>query len=256
MKIVSLSPALEPKFWEHVNQDIPHFFFFALDWEHNRNETKILLSLIENLIDGMMLIFKERKVQLRGSRESAKALLGRLVLEEVELQVLKQHEKYVLEKYKPIWSHELVLMMLRKGEESLHITHPIVPLDSSDAEQIAAMMTRLDPEFWGEITSEQIVEGMSIMNWVGIKEDGELASIGRARLTERIGHIPTVATHEAHRNKGYATSIVSYLVRLILEKMPIAIIYVLSDNPPAIRVYRNVGFKPYRKYFFISGERR
>ncbi len=256
MEIVSLSPALEPIFWEQVNQDIPHYFFFALDWKHNRNDTKILLALKENRIDGMMLIYNERIVQLRGSRESAKALLERLVLEKVELQALKQHKKYVLEKYKPTWSHELMLMMLSKGEERLHITHPIVTLDSSDAEQIAAMMKKVDPEFWGEITSEQIVEGMSTVNCVGIKVNRELVSIGRARLTERVGHIPTVATHETHRNKGYATSIVSYLVRLILEKMPIAIIYVLSDNPPAIRVYKNVGFKPYRKYFFMRGERR
>ena len=256
MEIVSLSTALEPKFWEHVNQDVPHFFFFALDWKNSRDDTEILLALKENRIDGMMLIYNERIVQLRGSRESVKALLERLVLEKVELQALKQHKRYVLEKYKPTWSHELMLMMLSKGEERLQITHPMVTLNSSDAEQIAAIMKKVDPEFWGEITSEQIVEGMSTVNWVGIKEDGELVSIGRARLTERVGHIPTVATHEAHRNKGYATSIVSYLVRLILEKMPIAIIYVLSDNPPAVRVYKNVGFKPYRKYFFMRGERR
>lgn len=104
MKIAPLSPALEPKFWEHVNQDIPHYFFFALDWKHNRNDTKILLALKENRIDGMMLIFKKRIVQLRGSRKSAKALLERLVLKKAELQASKQHEKSVLEKYTPTWS--------------------------------------------------------------------------------------------------------------------------------------------------------
>lgn len=91
---------------------------------------------------------------------------------------------------------------------------------------------------------EQIVEGMSSVNCFGVKVNGELVSLGRTRLIEKVGHIPTVATLEAHRNKGYATSIVSYLVRLILEKLPIAIIYVLSDNRPAIRVYEKFGFKP------------
>ncbi len=256
MEILPLSPALEPKFWEHVNQDIPHYFHFVLDWIYNRDDTEILLAVKEHLIDGMMLIFKERIVQLRGSRESAQALLERLVLEKADLQVSEQHEKAVLQKYQPIWSHELLLMMLHGGEENLHIAHPITPLDATDAEDIATMMTRLDPEHWGEITRERIVEGMNTMNWVGIKKNGELASIGRAHLAERVGHIPTIATHEAHRNKGYATSITSYLVKMILEKTPIAIIYTLSDNTPAITVYKKVGFKPYRKYFFMRGIRR
>ena len=120
MKIVPLSPALEPKFWEYVNQDIPHYFFFALDWKHSRSDTRIFLALKGNRIDGMMLIFKERTVQLRGSPESAEALLEKLVLRKAELQVSEEHEKSVLEKYQPTCSHELILMMLRKGEESLH----------------------------------------------------------------------------------------------------------------------------------------
>jgi predicted GNAT family acetyltransferase len=75
-------------------------------------------------------------------------------------------------------------------------------------------------------------------------------------LTEWGGLIGVVATHEDHRNKGYATSIVSELVRQILEKLPIAMIYVLRDNPPAIRAYEKVGFKQYRTYFFMRGEKR
>jgi hypothetical protein len=149
MKIMPLSPVLEPKFWEHVNRDIPHYFFFALDWEHNRRDTRILLALKDNRIDGMMLVFKERIVQLRGSPESAEALLGNLGLRNAEFQVSEQHETSVLAKYHPNWSHELILMMLRKGEESLHIDHPIIPLTPSHAEHLAAMMARLDPELWG-----------------------------------------------------------------------------------------------------------
>jgi len=149
-----------------------------------------------------------------------------------------------------------MLMVLHKGEERLQTSHPIVKLDASDAEQIAAIMKKADPEFWGEATADQITEGMSSVNWVGIELDGELASICRTRLTEEVGHIVTVATHEAHRNKGYVTSLVSHSVKSILKKTSIAIIYVLSNNQPAIRVYKKVGFKPYKTYYFIRGKRR
>ncbi len=257
MEIVALNPALEPIFWEHVNQDVPHHYFFAHDWRYCRNETEILLALGEKgRIDGMMLIFEKRIVQLRGTRESGRALLARLDLDKVELQALEQHKQYVLEKYEPTWSHELMLMVLHKGEEKLHMNHAVVTLNVSDAQQIAAMMNSIDQEFWAEVTPEQIAEEMNSTVWAGIRENEELVSIGRMRLTGEVGHIPTVATHEPHRNKGYATSIVSYLVGQILERKPTAIIYVLGGNAPAIKVYSRVGFKPYRDYFLMKAYRR
>ncbi len=257
MKIVSLEPIYESVFWEHVNQDVPYYYFFAFDWKYNRNETKILLALEGNRIDGMMLVYRQFVVQLRGSIEAAKALLERLDLEKVELQALEQHKPYILDRYKPTTTHEMMLMVLRKGQERLHLKHPIVKLDASDAEKIATIMKNADPEFWGETTSQNIIEGMNRgANWFGIKVDGELVSIGNARLTEWGGTIGVIATQENHRDKGCATSIVSELVRQILEKLPIAMIYVLSDNPPAVRAYEKVGFKQYKTYFFMRGEKR
>jgi predicted GNAT family acetyltransferase len=258
MKIVSLDPSYEPIFWKHINQDIPYYYFFAFDWKYNKEQTKILLSLEENRIDGMMLVYKQHIAQLRGSKEAAKALLERLDLEKVELQALKEHKQYVLEKYKPIApAHEMMLMKLCKGEETLHLKCSTAKLDASDAEDIATIMKQADPAFWGEITSQNIIDGMNNgVNWLGIKIKGKLVSIGGARITEFGGLISTAATNEAHRNRGYATSIVSALVKQILEKQSLAMIYVLSDNPPAIRAYAKAGFKPYKTYFFMRGEKR
>lgn len=256
MEIVPLNPALESIFWTHVHQDIPHYFFFAFDWRYNKDETNILLAVTGRRIDGMMLVYKKRNVHFRGNREATRVLLEHLDLEEVELQAPKEQKHDILEKYEPTWSHELMLMVLHKGEERLHSSYPIVKLDASDAEQIATIMNKADPEFWGRVTTDQLVEGMSSVNWIGIKVDGELASICRTRLAEGIGHIATVATCEAHRNKGYGTSLVSHSVKSMLKETSIAIIYVLSDNQPAIRVYEKVGFKPYKTYYFIRGKKR
>jgi predicted GNAT family acetyltransferase len=88
-----------------------------------------------------------------------------------------------------------------------------------------------------------------------VKVNGELVSLGSARLTEWVGLVGVVATQKAHRNQGYATSIVSELVKRILEKQSTALIYVLVDNQPATRAYSKVGFKPYKRYFFMRGER-
>lgn len=256
MEILSLEPALEPVFWEHVNQDIPHYYFFVFDWKCNRDVTKILLALEGSRIDGMMLVYRQNIVQLRGSCEAVKALLDKLDLEKVELQALEQHKLHILKKYKPTVSHKMILMTLHKKEEKPLIRHTLIKLSVSDAEEIAALLRHADPEYWGTMTSQQIIDGMSSVNWLGIRVNEELVSIGDARLTEWGGLIGVVATHENHKNRGYATSIVSELVKQILEKLSIAMIYVLSDNLPAIRVYEKVGFKRYRTYFFMRGERR
>lgn len=257
MKIAYLESALEPIFWKHVNQDIPYYYFFAFDWKYNRDQTRILLALEENQINGMMLVYRQYIVQLRGSKEAAKALLEWLDLEKVELQALQEHELYILEKYKPTTAaHKMMLMTIHKGKETPHLKHPAVKLDASDAEQTATIMKEADPEFWGTITSQNIIDGMkSGVNWLGIKVGGKLVSVGNSRLTEYGGLIGVAATSEAHRNQGYATTIVSTLVKQILEKQPLAMIYVLSDNPSAIRAYTKVGFKLYETYFFMRGEK-
>ncbi len=256
MNIVSLEPAYESIFWRHVNRDIPYYYHFAFDWKYNRDQTKILLALEGNQIHGMMLIYRQSVVQLRGNSEAVKALLEKLDLEKVELQALEEHKPYVLERYKPTITHEIMLMILHKGEETLHIKHPIIKLDATEAWQIASIMKNADPEFWGTITSQNIVEGINRgADWLGIKVNGKLVSIGNARLTEWAGLIGVVATQEAHRNKGYATSIVSELVRQILERLPIALIFVLRENPQAMRAYEKVGFKQYKTYFFMRGEK-
>jgi ribosomal protein S18 acetylase RimI-like enzyme len=257
MHIVPLESSLENLFWQHINKDIPHHYFFAFDWKYNRDDTNILLALENGNIEGMMLIYKQSIVQLRGSPEAVKTLIERLDLESIELQALEKHKPYVLEKYKATTTHTMMLMIVHKGEETTKVNCSVVKLDPSDAEQIATIMRESDPEFWGTATGQGIVDGINRgVSWLGVKINGKVVSVGSMRLTEWGGLIGTVATHKDHRSKGYATSIVSELVKQMLAKAPWVIIYVLADNLPAIRAYENVGFKHYKTYFFMRGEKR
>jgi len=256
MEILPLDSRLEDIFWNHVYQDVPHHHFFILDWKFEKNSTKILLALKENRIQGMMLTYRQSIVQLRGSVEAANTLLEYLDLEKAEIQALMEHKNTVLKWYKPITRHELILMTLQKGEERLHIKHPVVKLTPSDAKEIACLMRQTDPEWWGEAASQRILEGMDERLWLGIKVDGKRVSLGGTRFTEWGSNIGVVVTEVSHRCRGYATSIVSTLVKNILARCPMAFIHVLSDNPPAIHVYKKVGFKPYRTYLFVRGEKR
>lgn len=256
MKVVPLDSRREPMFWDLVYQDVPHYYFFILDMTHDRASTDILLALNEqNNIEGMMLTYKERIVQLRGTTEAAKALLPQLSIEKVEIQGLQEHKPLILEKFKKVNEIvDLILMTLKRGEETLCMRHRVERLSIGDAEDMASLMRQGDPEWWGDITGQEIADNMHKRFWLGIKVAGQLVSIGGAALDEWGSNIATVVTDEPHRNKGYATSVVSALVDQILQTGDLALIHVESDNAPAIRAYKKVGFSPYKRYIVVRAE--
>jgi ribosomal protein S18 acetylase RimI-like enzyme len=254
--IISLSPSVEPLFWKHVTRDIFHYFFFAYDWKYHRKQTEILLAIEQTQILGMMLTYRDRIVQLRGSNHAVTTLFHELDLDEVELQASKKHSPLVLEKYDPTFTTDLMLMTLHSGEESPQIRHAIVRLDASYAEEIISILSEGSPEIWSGVTRQQIVAGMDDQTWIGIKLKDELVSLCSFRVTEWMGHVGRVATHTKYRNRGYATSTVSYAVKYIMQNRSDAVIFVRADNSSAIHVYQNVGFKPYRTYFFMKGKKK
>ena len=145
----------------------------------------------------------------------------------------------------------MVLMRLNRGEEHVRLTETPARLNVEDAEDVAALMRRCDPRWWGETTSEQLKQRWQNVFWLGIKLEGKLVSVGNTRFVDFASNIGVVATDEYYRGREYATSIVSALVKEILKRSPIALIHVIADNAPAVRAYSKVGFKPYKTYLSI-----
>jgi ribosomal protein S18 acetylase RimI-like enzyme len=256
MKVLPLDSHSEPLFWQYVREDIPHYYFFILDMSHDRASTEILLALNgQNRIEGMIMTYKEKIVQLRGTTKAAKALLARLDVEKVEIQGLEEHKPLLLEKFKKVKTMlEITLMTLNQGEETLHMNHQPEPLSGRDAGEIASIMKEADPEWWGEVTAKGIAHEMNDYIWLGIRVDEHLVSIGGAASRQWGGNIGVVATRKDHRNKGYATSVVSALVEEILHTTDLALVHVENDNEPAVKTYTKVGFKPYKRYVVARTE--
>lgn len=148
MRIVRLDSGLEPLFWEHVTQDIPNYYFPILRLKRQREFTEIVLALDEeNRIEGLMMIYRNVAVQLRGSVDAAKALLERLNLDKVDIQGEIEHKEAILTKFAHVRkSSEIVLMTLQKGEENLQIRHTTEVPTPEDAEEIADLMRRGSPD--------------------------------------------------------------------------------------------------------------
>jgi ribosomal protein S18 acetylase RimI-like enzyme len=259
MKVVSVEDGFERVFWDLVNKDPLNYYFFIFDWTRRREQTKILLAMENGRVAGSMLLYARTEqhvvVQLRGNREAVDLLLESVGSEKVELQAPLECEDIVLKKYKPSFRHVLVLMRLKKGEESIQIKHAPVRLGVEDAGEVVGVMRRSDPDFWGDLDVEQQKLAWKDAYMLGIRQDNKLVSIGSTRFVDIGSNINAIATDEAYRNRGFATSIVSALTQAILKRSPPALIHVLNDNAPAVRAYSKVGFKPYAQYFLVRADR-
>ena len=252
MEIVSVADGYEQVFWNYVNRDPIDYYFFVLDWTQRREQTKIFLAVEGGEVVGSLLVFADSIVQFRGSREAVRKLLGYANVEKVELQAPLDCEDLVCEKFKPRVRQDMMLMRLNRGEESVRITEKPVKLGVGDAEAIADLMRRCDPEWWGEAKAENVRRSLETGLFLGIRKDGRLVSAGSTRFDMDFAcNINMVATDEGYRDRGFATSIVSGLVGEILKRCPIALIHVIADNAPAVRAYSKVGFKPYKTYLSI-----
>lgn len=254
LKVVHLEEKLEKSFWDYVNYDPIDYYFFIVDYKLFRDQAEILLAMEGEKIRGLMLIYRDYSVHLRGNSKAVEMLVGNLNQDEITLQAPFECEKIVSRKYKPLTKGEITLMYLKKGEEHLQMKHALERLTSEDADEVAELLRNALPDWWDGTTSE-MQESLSNKFWLGIKLNGKIVSVGNTLSTDFGGNIGLVATYEQYRNMGCATSIVSGLVKEILKRSSTALIHVESDNAPALYVYSKIGFQPYKSYFLSKGEK-
>lgn len=256
IQVVELEDDSDERFWQHVNKDPMNYHWFRVDWKYSKDDTKILMAMEEEEIEGMMVVFKDSIVQVRGSRDAVEVLLDQLDQEEIEMMAPTDCEDLVLKRYDPGIRNEMFLMHLEKDEEIIQREHEPVELSMDYAEQISEIMVESYPDWWAHMTPDKVKENMGDLFWLGIKVDEEILSFGNTRFIDFGSNIGVVATHKDHRNRGYATSVVSALAEEILKRSDRAMIHVLKDNYPAIHTYSKVGFKPFKSYSLIKKARR
>jgi ribosomal protein S18 acetylase RimI-like enzyme len=128
-----------------------------------------------------------------------------------------------------VWDHEVEVA-----------EHPWEDLNSSNINEMLALAVLTKPGPFGRRTAE-------LGCYIGIRQNGELAAMAGERLRlPGYAEISAVCTRPNHRGRGYATSLVSILVRKITERNEIPFLHVASENFGAIRVYEALSFKTRR----------
>lgn len=254
LQVVALSDASEKRFLDFAAQNRLDYFFFVFDWTYKRSVSQIFLAVDNHAsIAGAMLIYMDHMVQVRGTREAVRALLNSLSKAQIEISAPVDCRDIVEAKYPERKAMEnIVLLSLRRGEEHLVLWEEPEVLGLEDADELAALMRRVYPVFWGDMSAEYLKQMCNETVWLGKREEGRLVALGVAAFAALGSHILFIGTDAEHRRRGHAVNIVSALAKRILARFELATIFAVEDNLPALNVYRKVGFRPWRRYIHVK----
>jgi len=131
--------------------------------------------------------------------------------------------------------------MVWTSKTSPPVEHSFEELNISKVDEMLALVELTKPGPFGKRTPE-------LGSYLGIHEDGKLVAMAGERL-KPYGYteISAVCTHPDYRGRGYASSLVSILVRRIAKRNEIPFLHVRRENVDAIRVYEKLGFETRRK---------
>ena len=158
MKIIPLDSATEPIFWRYVEDRIEEFFFFIMDYKQNPDVTRIWMALDDvGKIQGMLLSYKEKNIQIRGSDEAVKNLINQVDMFSMDITVLNTQKELINSKDKEN-KEEILLnrMVIHPGENLIIKDFKPDILEESDREEIATLFRKADPEFWGNVKGKEI----------------------------------------------------------------------------------------------------
>jgi len=130
--------------------------------------------------------------------------------------------------------------MVWNGSVPPPVKHNLEDLDILQVDEMLALVELTKPGPFFRRTPE-------LGSYLGIREKGQLVAMAGERLRP-FGHteISAVCTHPEYRGRGYASSLVSMLIKKITKRDEIPFLHVRTENVGAIRVYEKLGFKTRR----------
>ncbi|UCC18276.1 MAG: GNAT family N-acetyltransferase [Promethearchaeota archaeon] len=233
----------EAFFYDYIKNNFAEYFFFHVDYAQYPESTQIYMALDdEDKIQGMVLIWKDRRIQLRGTSVSLGFLLNGKNYNPISITGFDNH-KELISKFFPDYKKEIALyrMVLKKGDQKDFENYSFQKLTESHREELTSLMRIADPIYWGSREPEDILIDEN-NTWYGIMNKKDLICIVGLWKYEGIGYIAVVGTHPDYLNRGYASSLISSTLKELFQDNEQSFITVRMANAPAIHTYKKLGF--------------
>ena len=95
--------------------------------------------------------------------------------------------------------------------------------------------------------------------YYGLWDAGQMVSVAGVHVYPRryrVAALGNIATHPAHRGKGYGTRVTAHLCRTLRDEVDHIRLNVKADNVAAIRCYQRLGFEIVARYAEFDLERK
>ncbi len=243
LKSIRVTPENEALFYDYIRNNFAEYFFFHVDYAQYPENTEIYMALDnEEKIQGMVLNWKNQRIQLRGSNASLEFLLYGKNYKPESVTGFDDHRE-LISKFFPAYKKEIALyrMEMKKGYQKDFEQYKFQELPDSYREKISSLMRISDPIYWGSRQSEDILIDEN-NTWYGVVKKEELISIVGIWKYHNIGYITVVGTHPDYWNRGYASSLISSTLKKIFREKEQCFITVRVANNPAIHTYKKLGF--------------
>ncbi|MDH7558046.1 MAG: GNAT family N-acetyltransferase [Candidatus Bathyarchaeota archaeon] len=245
MKTVQLEKSNEEEFLRFLQKDEIRHVFTICDLRYDRNKTQIWTATENHEIYGYLFEFDKRIVHTYGTAESITQLIRHVDLSEPTFVIEPHHLTIVRKFFEPIEPTDkaskskittyLIMKTTAKTFKPL-IQHRIKKLDIEDIKEVAKNFG----EEWANRIKDAIGKGIAY----GAYDNYTLASTATTlEILDTIALIRGVYTVDSLRGKGLATSVVSAIVKEIINLDKDAVLWVAKDNVPARRVYEKIGFQ-------------
>jgi len=253
MEIVPFSEKWKTKLWEYILRFIPDFHHIVGRLEKEGEIFTIHLAINEKQhIKGTMTLFYGLFAEIRGSEEAIEKLINILPKKTQMINIYEEYKHLLIENYpNPLKSGIDIFFSMSNQELATRVRFSPKLIEKKTRDEICELLNRADPEEWGSLEPQDIPMGPN-WSWYGIWEKDKLTCLGSMTLDKCRGTITYIATCPEQRNKGLATSMVSFLLKKIFAKVDLALVNARERNDVAIHVYRKVGFEPYRKFYWMK----
>lgn len=243
LRSIRVTPDNEAFFYDYIKNNFAEYFFFHVDYVQYPESTEIYMALDnEEKIQGMVLIWKNREIQLRGSIVSLEFLLNGKNYNPISITGFDNHKK-LISKFFPDYKKEIALyrMGLKNGDQKDFEKYTFQKLNESHREVIASLMRIADPIYWVSRKPEEILIDEN-NTWYGTMKEKDLICIIGLWKYQNIGYIFIVGTHPDYWNQGYASSLISSTLKELFREKKHCFIMVRVANAPAIHTYKKLGF--------------
>jgi len=244
LKSVEVTLDNELIFYNQIKDNFAEYFFFHVDYVQYPDKTEIIMALDrQDKIQGMLLNWNGQRIQLRGSVESLDFILKDKSYTPFSITGFEVHKKLIATHF-PEYTREIGLyrMDMRRTQHNSREKYEFTVLSQEYKADIANLMRTTDPVYWGSRKPEDIlIDENNIL--YGIFDQNQIVCITSLWKYEEVGYITIVGTHPDYWNKGYASSLVSSVLKILFQDKKQCLITVRVDNPPAIHVYEKLGFK-------------